>query len=63
VLFWKIPLDRNDLRICFPLAWLLAQPFGLGALGIFIAVPVSFAALTIWSAVLFRRGRWKERKV
>jgi putative MATE family efflux protein len=46
-----------------PLAWLLAQSLGLGALGIFIAVPVSFAALTVWSAVLFRRGRWKERKL
>jgi len=46
-----------------PLAWVLAEPAGLGALGVFIAVPVSFAALTVWSAVLFRRGRWKERRV
>jgi putative MATE family efflux protein len=46
-----------------PLAWLLAQPLGLGALGVFIAVPISFTALTLWSAALFRRGRWKERKV
>jgi putative MATE family efflux protein len=46
-----------------PLAWVLAVPAGLGPLGVYIAVPVSFAALTFWSAVLFRRGKWKEQKV
>ena len=46
-----------------PLAWLLAAPAGLGPLGVYIAVPVSFTALTLWSAVLFRRGKWKEQKV
>lgn len=46
-----------------PLAWLLAVPAWLGPLGVYIAVPVSFTALTVWSAVLFRRGRWKLQKV
>lgn len=46
-----------------PLAWLLAQPAGLGPTGIFIAVPVSFSVLALWSAVLFKRGKWKEQKV
>jgi putative MATE family efflux protein len=46
-----------------PLAWLLAQPFKLGPLGIFIAVPISFSALALWSAVLFKRGSWKQQKV
>lgn len=46
-----------------PLAWLLAGPAGLGSLGVYIAVPVSFTALTLWSAVLFRRGKWKLQKV
>ncbi len=46
-----------------PLAWLLSGPAGLGPLGVYIAVPVSFTALTVWSAVLFRRGKWKEQKV
>lgn len=46
-----------------PLAWLLSSPAGLGPLGVYIAVPVSFTALTVWSAVLFKRGRWKEQKV
>jgi putative MATE family efflux protein len=46
-----------------PVAWLLSGPAGLGPLGVYIAVPVSFTALTVWSAVLFKRGRWKEQKV
>lgn len=46
-----------------PLAWLLAKPLGLGPTGVFIAVPVSFTVLTLWSAVLFHRGKWKQRKV
>jgi len=46
-----------------PLAWLLAQPLGLGAAGVFIAVPISFTVLTLWSAILFRAGRWKEKRV
>lgn len=46
-----------------PLAWVLSGPAGLGPLGVYIAVPVSFTVLTLWSAVLFRRGKWKEQKV
>jgi Na+-driven multidrug efflux pump len=46
-----------------PLAWLLAKPLGLGATGIFIAVPVSFSVLALWSGVLFKRGRWKLQNV
>src|SRR5688572_6712282 len=46
-----------------PIAWFLAQPMKLGPLGIFIAVPVAFSMLAVWSAVLFKRGRWKLQKV
>lgn len=46
-----------------PLAWLLAEFFRLGPLGVFIAVPVGFSVLAVWSAVLFRRGGWKQRQV
>ncbi|MBL9208945.1 MAG: hypothetical protein JNL92_00670, partial [Opitutaceae bacterium] len=46
-----------------PLAWILAQPVGLGPTGVYIAVPISFTVLTLWSAVLFRRGRWKLQRV
>jgi putative MATE family efflux protein len=46
-----------------PLAWLLSGPLGLGPVGVYVSVPVSFAALAIWSALLFRRGTWKEQQV
>ncbi len=46
-----------------PLAWFLAKPCGLGPTGVFIAVPASFTTLVIWSFVLFRRGKWKQKKV
>ena len=52
--FWMIQV---------PLAWLLANPIGLGPLGVFIAVPVSFSLFATWAAVLFRRGKWKTQKV
>jgi putative MATE family efflux protein len=46
-----------------PLAWVLAEAFSLGPLGIFIAVPISFSVLALWSAFLFKQGRWKEQEV
>jgi putative MATE family efflux protein len=46
-----------------PLAWILAVPVGLGPLGVYISVPVSFTVLTVWSAVLFRAGKWKQQKI
>jgi putative MATE family efflux protein len=46
-----------------PLAWLLAKPLGLGPTGVFIAVPVSFTALTLCSSVLFSLGKWKQKKL
>lgn len=46
-----------------PLAYLLSLPLGLGPLGVYIAVPASFSVLALWSAWLFRRGKWKEQKV
>ncbi|HEX7113846.1 MAG TPA: MATE family efflux transporter [Steroidobacter sp.] len=46
-----------------PLAWLLAQGLGMGPLGVFIAVPVSFSVLALWAVALFREGKWKAKKV
>lgn len=46
-----------------PLAWVLAYPAGLGPNGVFIAMTVAFSTLAVVSAVLFRRGRWKQVKV
>jgi len=46
-----------------PLGWFLADYLGLGPTGVFIAVPVSFSVLAIWSAFLFRKGQWKLKEV
>ena len=43
-----------------PLAWTLAFPVGLGPNGVFIAMTVSFSTLAVVSAVLFKRGKWKQ---
>ena len=42
-----------------PLAYLLAFPAGLGALGAFVAIPVAESLLTVVSVLVFRRGRWR----
>lgn len=54
--------------ICFwtfqtPLAYLLAKGFHLGAMGAAIAIPVAQAALTLASAYVFKRARWKSIKI
>lgn len=46
-----------------PLAWFLATQAGFGARGVFIALTASYSALAVVSAVLFKCGRWKTRKV
>ena len=46
-----------------PLAYVLALPAGFGPNGVYIAVAVAFSTLAVASAVLFRRGRWKVRRV
>jgi len=46
-----------------PLAWLLAIQWGMGPQGVFIAMTVAFSLLPIISAVVFRRGHWKNAAV
>jgi putative MATE family efflux protein len=46
-----------------PLAWALAHTFGFGPQGVFTAATVAFCMLAVVSAVLFRRGAWKTRRV
>jgi putative MATE family efflux protein len=46
-----------------PLALILATRVGLGPMGVFIAIAVAFSTVAVVSAVLFRRGKWKERVV
>jgi putative MATE family efflux protein len=46
-----------------PLAYALAIFFGLGPRGVFLAITIAFSTLAVVSALVFRRGRWKTRKV
>lgn len=46
-----------------PVAYALALEFGFGELGVFIAIVVAESLLGIAGIILFRRGKWKERKV
>lgn len=46
-----------------PLAFLMALQFGMGPAGVFWAVTIAFSTVAVVSAVLFRRGHWKERNV
>ena len=46
-----------------PLAWVLAVRLGLGPRGIFYAITIAFSTLAVVGGLLFRRGKWKEKKV
>jgi putative MATE family efflux protein len=46
-----------------PLAYILARPLGLGPSGVFWAIAIAFSTMAGVSAVLFRRGRWKNERV
>jgi putative MATE family efflux protein len=54
--------------ICFwlieiPLAWFLSKPFGMGQNGVFISIVVAESCMTMLSFYLFRKGKWKLKKV
>ena len=46
-----------------PLAYLLAYHFGIGTRGVFWAIMISFSIFAVLALFLFRRGKWKEKKV
>lgn len=46
-----------------PLALLLAIPVGMKATGVFIAIAVAESILAVISVLVFRRGKWKKKKV
>lgn len=46
-----------------PLAYLLAYRFGMGPNGVFWAITLAFSLLAVASGVLFKRGKWKLKKV
>ncbi|MGI8732763.1 MAG: MATE family efflux transporter [Pyrinomonadaceae bacterium] len=46
-----------------PLAYVMAITLGMGPRGVFLAIMISFSTLAVVSALMFRRGKWKTRKV
>ena len=46
-----------------PLAWLLSKTFNLGPIGVFIAIPVAETGISIASYILFKKGKWKNKKI
>ena len=46
-----------------PLAYVLAIAFDRGPRGVYISITLAYSTLAIVSALLFRKGRWKSRKV
>jgi putative MATE family efflux protein len=46
-----------------PLAYLLARHAGLGPGGVALAVTIAFSTIAVVSALIFRLGRWKLRRV
>jgi Na+-driven multidrug efflux pump len=46
-----------------PLAWALARTFGLGPLGVFLAITIAESLVAVVGILAFRRGRWKEQVV
>ncbi|HEV8157489.1 MAG TPA: MATE family efflux transporter [Pyrinomonadaceae bacterium] len=46
-----------------PLAYALAYYFDLGPNGVFWAITVAFSVLAVVSALIFKLGKWKAKKV
>jgi MATE family, multidrug efflux pump len=46
-----------------PLAYTLSHHFGFGPKGVFWSMALAFSLLAVVSVLLFRRGRWKSKKV
>lgn len=46
-----------------PLAWVLAKPVGWGPTGVFVSVLAAFSTTAVMSVILFRRGKWKAKRV
>ena len=46
-----------------PLAWLLSKTFEWGPIGVFVAIPIAETAIAIAAYILFRKGKWKLKKI
>jgi putative MATE family efflux protein len=46
-----------------PLAYVLAVVFGFGPQGVFLAVTIAFSTFAVVSAIIFRQGKWKTKRI
>ena len=46
-----------------PLAWVMALQLELGPAGVYVAIMIAFSTLAVVSAAIFKRGRWKLKRV
>jgi Na+-driven multidrug efflux pump len=46
-----------------PLAYALAIPLGIGPRGVFMAIAIAESTTACVGVVMFRRGRWKQKRV
>ncbi|HMQ04403.1 MAG TPA: MATE family efflux transporter [Pyrinomonadaceae bacterium] len=46
-----------------PLAYLLAHTYGFGPQGVFWAITLAFSMLAVVAALMFKRGKWKQKAV
>lgn len=46
-----------------PLAYLLAIPLKMGENGVFISITIAESVIGLLGIILFKRGKWKEKKV
>ena len=46
-----------------PLAYALAKPLGMRSNGVFFSIAIAESAMAIASAILFKQGRWKRKKI
>ena len=54
IFFWLLEI---------PLAWFLAIGISLGESGVYYAIVIAESAIAVTGIILFRRGRWKLKKV
>jgi len=46
-----------------PLAYILAKPLDVGPAGVFVSIALAYSLSAVVEVILFRRGKWKEKKV
>jgi putative MATE family efflux protein len=46
-----------------PLAYVLAKPLGMKSNGVFASIAIAESAMAAASAILFRQGKWKRKKI